>query len=285
MNILEAHKRLTRHLEKKGLESARVTSEILVSHALGIPRIQIYARHERNLGEGELDALRELSKRIASGEPLQLVVGNTQFFGRNFKVRRGVFIPRPETETLVEVAADSIRDRSADKPEIKIADIGTGAGVAAVTLLLEIDTAAAVATDINPAAVALARENAAALGVEERITALEGDLFEPLGTNLFDCVFSNPPYVRRGDIPKLDGVVRDFDPAGALDGGEDGLNFIRAIAKEAPDRLKSGGLLATEVGIGQAEEAVSIFRGSGYGDVETWKDLQGIERVITGWKK
>ncbi|MBU0767434.1 peptide chain release factor N(5)-glutamine methyltransferase, partial [Patescibacteria group bacterium] len=232
-----------------------------------------------------LDGIRELSKRIAAGEPLQLVVGNTQFFGRAFAVRRGVFIPRPETETLVEVVVDSVRNRLAGAPEIHFADIGTGTGAVAVTLLLEIKTSAAAATDTSPAAAALARENAAALGAGERITVLEGDLFQPLCGELFDCVVSNPPYVRRGDIPKLDGVVRDYDPAAALDGGEDGLDFVRAIATGAADRLKSGGLLAMEIGIGQAEAAKEILRENGYERAETKRDLQGVERVITGWKK
>ncbi|MEW5946158.1 MAG: peptide chain release factor N(5)-glutamine methyltransferase [bacterium] len=286
MNILTAHQNLTGYLRKRSVESPGLASEIIISHALAIPRIQIYASFERTLADGEKDLIRALARRVADGEPIQLVVGSAHFLGRTFIVQPGVFIPRPETEVLVETVIRLLEDGASG--DVSFLDIGAGCGVIAVSLLLRFDTAAATATDVSPAALALAARNAQAHGVLHRLTLLEGDAFAPLTGDpppLFHCIVSNPPYVKTAEIPALDALVRDHDPRTALDGGDDGLETIRKIVTQSPHFLAPGGLLALEVGAGQAEPTLECFRAAGIAGTRAHRDLAGIERVITGWKK
>ncbi|MEW6203657.1 MAG: peptide chain release factor N(5)-glutamine methyltransferase [bacterium] len=287
MNLISAHQKLTRFFEKKMVDSPRLTSEVLISHALNIPRIRIYASFDRIMTDNELDRLRELSRRITSGEPLQLIVGDTQFLTYTFFVESGVFIPRPETETLVEVAVNFLREKFSAR-EIFLLDLGTGAGVIAVSILLQIANCSAIGIDIDARAAMLARKNAAHNGVGSRLSVLQGDLFAPLKAlpdGVFHCIASNPPYVRTGEMPYLDKNVRDYDPAAALDGGDEGLSAIRRIVNESDAFLLGGGMLIMEAGAGQAALVMDMMEHAGLTDISVRTDLQGIERVIAGWKK
>lgn len=254
MNLISAHQKLTRFFEKKKIESPRVTSEILISSVLNIPRIQIYASFERTVTANELDRLRELSRRVTGGEPLQLIVGNTQFLSYIFFVEPGVFIPRPETETLVEVTVNLLRESFADE-KVFLLDLGTGAGVIAITILMEIGNSYAIGIDIDALAAKLTKKNAGHHKVGGRLSILRGDLFKPLkqaAGGIFQCIVSNPPYVRSDEIPRLERTVKDYDPAAALNGGEEGFAMIRRIVDESAVYLMRGGLLSMEMGAGQA---------------------------------
>ncbi len=275
---------MTGYLKRHGIQNPRFTSEILISNVLNIERIQIYASHDNPVNDEELDRLRELSKRIAGGEPLQLVVGDSHFLSYVFKVEPGVFIPRPETEVLVEVTVNLLEKNNVE-PEM-ILDIGTGTGVIAISLLHRYKAANAMGVDISIRATALASENARLLNIEDRIRFIESDLFENIDENKqFDLIVSNPPYIPSVDIPGLDPVVRDFDPHAALDGGKDGFATIRNILKTAPSYLKPGGLITMEIGINQAGETSRIFNEAGLVNVEAFRDLSGVERIVTGWKE
>ena len=282
--LLDAHRSLTEFLSRHGVEEPRLASEIVTAHALGMKRIDIYTKFDQPLTAEELDAVRKLGKRLAAGEALQLVVGDAQFFSYFFAVRQGVFIPRPETETLVDTAARFMKNRGEDAAPPTLLDLCTGSGVIAVTMLKFLPYATAVATEISPAAVDLARENAEKLGVTDRIEVLEGNLFEPLAPGaVFDAITANPPYIPTHDILRVEPVVKDNDPNAALDGGSDGLDVIRRIAAGAPARLAPGGFIALEVGAGQAGDVETILKGEGFARTEMRRDLSGIERVVTGW--
>lgn len=283
-DILSAHRHLTGHLTKSGVESPRIAAEVLISHVLGIDRIGIYSRFDESVPQDKLDAVNALSRRLVAGEPLQLVVGNTQFMSYIFEVERGVLIPRPETEVLVERTVARLEAAGMNRAPA-LCDIGAGTGVIAVSLLKLLPGASAVAVDPDARAAALARRNAERLGVADRLQIVQGEFFGPSdgpGAGPFDAVISNPPYIRSADIEQLDAVVREYDPHLALDGGADGMDIIRAIVGLAPGRLAQGGLLGLEVGYDQAGDVVALMRGAGLADVSVDKDLSGIGRCVFG---
>lgn len=289
-DLISAHRRLTDYLSSRGVESPRAVSEILISHALGIHRIDIYSDFDKPVPEEKLKELNPLVKQVEQGMPLQLIVGNTQFLSHIVRVESGVFIPRPETEGLVDSAARLLCPPGAPDTgpkEIEILDIGTGTGVIALSLLKLLACARAAATDINPAATALAKKNAEILGIAGRFIALEGSLYEPVSgrKNSFNLVISNPPYIPADDIMKLEPAVRDYDPREALDGGPDGLDAVREIIAGAPEYLVAGGLLGLEVGAGQAPAAAELASGAGLNNITIEKDLSGIQRCVFAWKK
>ena len=273
---------MTAYLERHAVEQPRLASEIIIAKSLGINRIDIYACFDRPVSDGELDSIRIKGRRLAEGEPLQLVVGDAHFLSYIFRVEPGVFIPRPETEILVETADEYLKSRTEPPPE-QILDLCTGSGVVAISLLKLIPEISAEAVDISEKATQLATENAASLGVSERFTAYTGDLFTVLkpGT-LYDAILANPPYISTCDIAATPAVVRNHDPHASLDGGKDGLDTVRLIIGGAPQFLKSGGLLALEIGIGQADETLRLMRDGGFSDCKSVKDLAGIERIISG---
>jgi len=282
--LLDAHRSMTEFLGRHGVDQPRLASEIITAHALGINRIDIYTRHDLPLKDYELDSIRELGKRLAGGEALQLVVGDCQFFSLFFKVRKGVFIPRPETETLVEAAVRALKNRDPEQPPA-ILDLCTGTGVVAISLLQFIPGARGAAVDVSPLAVELATENAGNLGVSDRLDLYAGDLFEPLPAgSLFDAITANPPYIPTHDILRIEPVVKDNDPNAALDGGPEGQDVIKRIIEQAPEYLAPGGFLALEVGAGQAPATETLFSHGGFCGTGIHPDLSGIERVVMGWK-
>lgn len=280
-DLISAHRHLVAYLEKSGVDAPRTAADVLLSHALGIRRIDIYAHFDRPVTREQLDSVNALAVQLKRGVPLQHVVGSAQFLSYTFAVAPGVLIPRPETEGLVDHAVALLKEQEFANP--RIADIGCGAGVIAVSMLKLMPCAAAVAVDINPAALKLTEQNAETLGVAERLTIYKGDLFQPLRERReppFDCIISNPPYVRTGDIEKLDPIVRDHDPRAALDGGADGLDVIRKLIDESREFLNKNGILAMEFGMGQESAVAELAQNAGYGGIRIEKDLAGMPRCL-----
>jgi release factor glutamine methyltransferase len=273
------------YLDGKGVESAKLNAERLLADVLGLTRIELFMQHDRPVLGDELDRYRELVRRRAAGEPLQTILGETEFYSRTFKVEPGVFIPRPETERLVEIAASLLApgDRSILEP--RAVEIGCGTGIIAVSLALEVPRLAVWATDVNPQAAALARHNAHRHGVDQRVTVLGGSRFDPLPARLkggVDLLVSNPPYIRTADIEGLDIEVRGHDPHTALDGGPDGLVFYKALAAGLGAWVRPGGAVAFEIGDDQGEDVSRILAASGIAEVTVHQDYAGRDRVVTG---
>ncbi len=271
------------YLEKKGIESARLNAERLLSHVLGLSRIELYLQHDRPVLGEELDQYRECVRRRSTGEPLQTLIGTTEFYSRNFRVDTGVFIPRPETERLVEIATGLLTptDRRLIAPVV--IEIGCGAGVIAVSLAVEIPQLEVWGTDINPAAITVSEHNARLQGVGARTHFLQGDRFSPLPDSLrghADLLVSNPPYIRQAELATLPAEVQR-DPAAALDGGEDGLIFYRALAAKMALWLRPGGWIALEIGADQDEDVAEILRASGGWDINLTRDYNDLPRVVT----
>jgi len=262
MTVLEAIQRSTEFLARKGVDSPRLQTELLLAHLLQRPRMQLYLNFERALTPPEVESFRELVKRRGQREPLQHILGTTSFCGLEIAVNRHVLIPRPETELLAERGWTFLNQLSTTNPQPSTAlDFGTGSGCLAIALARHCPAVQVQAIDLSRAALALARENAARHGLAERIQFCEGDGFAtvPSGTQ-FDLIISNPPYVPSAQIATLQPEVRDYDPCGALDGGPEGLDYYRRLAAEAGPFLKSGGRLMLEIGDGQATRVGEILQ-------------------------
>jgi release factor glutamine methyltransferase len=264
----------TEHFTKQDVDAPRLTAEILLAHSLQLDRVKLYTDLDRPLGKDELAAYRALIQRRMTGEPTQYLVGFKEFYGRRFQVDARVLIPRPETELLVEGVLKLLPK---DEPR-RVLDLCTGSGCIAVTLACERPLASVWATDVSKDAVAVARDNAERLGAGGRVTVLEGDLWQAAADARFDAIVSNPPYVKTGDLKTLQREVQR-EPQGALDGGADGLDFVRRIAEGAHAHLKPGGALALEIGDGQGNAVNDILTRAGYRDVRVEKDLARLDRL------
>ncbi|QZZ52575.1 peptide chain release factor N(5)-glutamine methyltransferase [Myxococcus xanthus] len=268
----------TQHFEKRQVDAPRLTAEILLSHVLKLSRVRLYVDLDRPLSKDELGAYRALIERRMAGEPTQYLTGVREFYNRPFKVDARVLIPRPETELLVEAA---LRMLPKDAPG-RALDVCTGSGCIAISLAAERPQATVIATDLSPDACALARENAQAMGVADRVTVLQGDLFTPVPAGeRFQVVVSNPPYIASGEIPGLSAEVRR-EPTLALDGGPDGLVAVRRVVTGARQWLEPGGLLALEIGEDQGPAVLELLRAAGYADARVEKDLERRERMAFG---
>lgn len=266
------------YLAEKGDEHPRRSAEWLLSAATGLSRIELYAYHDRPLSPEERASLREGVKRRAAGEPLQYVTGEVAFRHIVVKVVPGVLIPRPETEVLVGEGLRAIE--GADRPTV--VDLCTGSGCIALSCAHEHHGARVLATDISPIAASCARANAERLGFAERVDVLEGDLFAPLPPDLcgrIDLVIANPPYIPTADIAELPAEVAGFEPHLALDGGPDGLDFWRRIAREARDWLAPGGELVVELDESRVMTAAGEAQ-EWYEEVRVVRDLAGRDRVL-----
>jgi release factor glutamine methyltransferase len=273
VKILQLIQRTTEYFQRQGVDSPRLTIELMVAHVLKRKRLELYLDFEREIGEPALSALREMVKRRASGEPLQYVLGVASFYGLDFAVDKRVLVPRPETELLVDYV---VKNGAAAK---NIVDLGTGSGAIAVSLANKLAAASIVAVDASAEALEVARANAAAHGVQ--IQFFHGDLFAPLLPEArFDWIVSNPPYIPSGEIATLAREIREHEPRAALDGGADGLDIIRRIAAEAKTRLTEGGRVAVELGAGQGSAAERIFLDNGYRVEKMINDWQGHARVL-----
>lgn len=268
------------YLESKGVDDARLDAEHLLAHVLEVERLQLYLEFERPLTPDELDAYRPLLKRRAAREPLQRIVGTQAFRELELEVDAWVLIPRPETEVLVARVLEWA-EASGDTG-LAAADIGTGSGAIALSLALEGPFASVVGTDVDDEALAVARRNRAGAGLDERVELRRGDLLEALAPGeRFDVVVSNPPYVAESDASTLQPEVRDWEPERALFGGADGLEALRTLATGAHRHLRSGGLVALEVGLGQAEAVVDLLAETdAYVDPRILRDYTRRERFV-----
>jgi release factor glutamine methyltransferase len=264
----------------RGIDNPRLDAELLLSHVLGTTRIQLIVDSKRPLAEDELSRYRELVKRRRAREPMAYILGQREFYGRSFRVDRRVLVPRPDTEALVEVA---LARTGAVSMCMRALDLCTGSGCVAVTIARERPTSTVYASDASADALAVARDNAQRLGAHG-VVFRPGDLFEATDASglRFDLVTANPPYVVSSEIASLMPDVRDFEPRVALDGGPDGLALLRRIVADAPARLAPGGVLAVEVGAGEAPAVVELFRVAGLGSVQVARDYGRIERIVSG---
>lgn len=275
LTVLEIIKRSADFLSGKGVESARLNAELLIGHALGLKRMQLYLQFERPLSEVELEKIRPLVRRRGQREPLQHILGETEFHGLRLKTDRRALIPRPETELLVEL----IVARLAGPPR-RVLDLGTGSGAIALALAQQYPTAEVVATDASGEALAQARENAAGNGLEGRIRWLESDWFSALTGEVFDVIVSNPPYLSEAEVIAAAPEVRDHEPRAALTPGGDGLAALEAILTGAGAHLTAGGLLALETGIAQHASLLAMAERCGLVEGESRPDLTGRDRFV-----
>jgi release factor glutamine methyltransferase len=268
----------TQRFSDAGIAAARLEAQLLLAHVLGCSRVQLYTGFDKPLGEAELASYRGLIKRRLAGESVSYLVGETEFWGLPFHVEPSVLVPRPDTETVIEVARAARPDRAAP---CRILDLCTGSGVIAVSLAREYPAAQVVATELSPAAAALARRNAARNAVADRVDVREGDLFEPVRGERFDLITANPPYIASPVIPTLSPEVRR-EPVIALDGGPDGLAFYDRICAEAREHLAPGGAIVLEHGFDQADAVRGRLITAGFTGVTLVHDLGKNPRVTRG---
>jgi release factor glutamine methyltransferase len=268
----------TRYLSGKEFETPRLDAEVLLSHALGCKRLELYTRHEDEPSEEQRAKFKDLVQQRVKGCPVAYLVGRKEFFSLEFEVSRDVLIPRPDTETVVDECLRLAKGMTAPA----ILDVGTGSGCLAAAVAKYHKTALATAVDVSAAALAVASRNAARHGVADRIRFLEGDLYAMLAPDeRFDFILSNPPYIPHGDIPALPVGVRDFEPHTALDGGPDGYAVFDRLIAGAPERLKPGAYLIVEIGSAQEEPARQRIEALGAFDLgKTIFDGSGHPRVL-----
>jgi len=282
---LEILNQAVEKLRSEGIDRPRTNAELLLEAILSAKKVDLYLNRSQILTPQQVKKFNQFIQERISGKPLQYIIGSTEFFGLEFKVNEHVLIPRPETETLVEIVIERLKNRSSPK----IIDIGTGSGAIAVSLAKNIKSSMIFATDISADALVVARENAKMNQVENQIELLQGDLFEPLkNKNLeekIECVVSNPPYVSPEEFSQLPKEVKEYEPILALKTDQEGTLFHRGIIENSLDFLSKGGILVLEIGLGQAEKVVGIFREyPHFKDIEIKKDLGGIDRVAVAGK-
>ena len=277
MTVLEVLQNTATYFAKKQVEHPRLNIEHLLADALGKKRIELYLEFDRPLSDRELEPLREKVRRRAGGEPLQHLLGHWDFLGRRFKTDRRALIPRSETELLVETVLQRLA--TGQCKATRLVDVGTGSGVLAITFALEQPELDIVAVDISNEALALAGENAERLGVADRISFCHSDLLDRI-EGPFHWVVANLPYIPTAEIPGLQREVQ-FDPALALDGGEDGLTIIKRLIESLPGKIASNGLVVLELGQGQAEKVCNFLARQNYRDISIMKDYQGVERILS----
>ncbi len=276
----------TSFFAEKGIGEPKLSAEHLMAHALGVKRLQMFLRFDQPLREDELERFRAMVRRRLQHEPVQYIVGTTEFYGLEFRVSPSVLIPRPETEHLIDTFLD-LRKSELLRPDLRLLDIGTGSGAIAVTLAVHMPELRVTATDLSDDILEIARGNAARHGVEDRIQFLRHDILKesPAATDApFDIVVSNPPYIPAAEVAELQPEIREHEPLEATTDGTDGLRYYRRIAEIVPDLIKNGGLLAVEIGHGQSAEVTGLFSNAGLRDLSVRQDYAGIDRVVTAWR-
>ncbi len=276
--IAEILKAATTRLEEGGVDSPRLDAEILLAHVLGWRRLSLYVDAEKILPLENILRFNELITQRLKKIPVAYLTGKKDFMGLSFAVNQNVLIPRPETEILTEFVGEYLRGLGR---EVIFADLGTGSGAIAVSILKFVKNARAAAVDISNEALEVAKFNATRFYVEDRIKFYCGDLFKPLEGQIFNAIVSNPPYIPTSELKTLQKEVKS-EPQRALDGGADGLSFYRRIISDAPRFLVDGGLLAVEIGINQASSVKKLFEAANFSDITILKDLSGIDRVVAG---
>ena len=276
LTVLEIIKKTTDFFAGKGIESPRLNAELLIGHALGLKRMALYLQFERLLAESELEKIRPLVRRRGLREPLQYIVGETEFHGLKLKVDRRALIPRPETELLVATIIERCTT-----PPTAVLDLGTGSRAIALALAKQFPAAIVTGLDLSDEALSLARENAAATGLAEWVTFLKSSWFDALATDArFDLIVANPPYLSATETAQTAPEVRDHEPKSALTAAEEGLADLRIIISGAPKFLAPGGLVALETGIAQHAELVRLARAAGFAQIESRPDLTGRDRFV-----
>lgn len=270
-----------RRLRLGAIASGRLDAELLLGHVLDMTREQLVVAADRPLSREKRTEYETALLRRLQHEPVSYITGRQEFWSIDLRVTRDVLIPRPETECVVEIALNLAADLRAAEP-LRILDLGTGSGAIAVALASELPTAQIWASDISQAALAVARHNAARNGVAERIGFHRGDLFTGIGDmeKPFHLIVSNPPYIRRGEIAKLEPEVSRWEPRGALDGGVDGLEHYRRIAAEAFDYLLPNGAVVVEIGADLSSSVTALFANAGSVDTKIYQDFSGKDRVV-----
>jgi release factor glutamine methyltransferase len=272
------------HLQQHGFGEARLTVELLLSHALQCQRIELYTHFDKPLSGEELKTFRELYQRRLTHEPVQYIVGTTNFMGLQFAVDKRVFIPRPETETLVEQVMMKCNQR-AEGEESRILDVGTGSGNIAVTITKLVRKTRITGIDRSVEALEVAQSNARSHGVAANITLVNANFFEPSELHFpqqFDFLVSNPPYVSIHEWQDLDPEVRQFEPKMAVSDQNDGYEFYRRIGEVAGQFVRKGGWVIVEVGHGQVERVSELFHAAAFLEIGVVNDLQEIPRVVLG---
>lgn len=268
-------------LERRGVkDSPRLDAELLLGHATGLDRVRLIVDAMRPLSGDELTRFRALHARRRRSEPVAYILGEREFYGLRFSVNQHVLIPRPDTEILVNVALERTRERHLFGRAL---DVCTGSGCVAIAFAKERPTWTVTGSDISEPALDVARKNALKLGAVWNIDFRKADLLDGIGAEpRFDLITANAPYVPDDEVPTLSADIKDYEPAGALCGGPDGLSLLRRLVKAAPGWLEVGGVLALEVGAGQAERVGKGLGAYGFADVRLDRDYGGIERVVSG---
>ena len=270
----------TGFLKQKGVDSPRLEAELLLAHARQCQRIRLYTDIDDALSESERLQMRESVQRRAKRVPLAYIIGTREFYGRSFEIGQGVLIPRPETETLVDVCLEHIPK---DHPRT-VVEVGFGSGCIAVTIARQRPLCRVTATDLSERAMEIATRNVQKLEVADRVTLLSGDVLEPLlgGGVLFDGLISNPPYIRDDERESLQPEVAQHEPAEALFAGKDGLDIVRRIAADCPKILKPGAFIALELDPTQCEIVSALLKSSGFSQTDIRRDLCGNARIVEG---
>jgi release factor glutamine methyltransferase len=280
LTLASARQALAESLRKTGIDSAEADARLLIAHALGVDRSELIANGARALNARELHAIEALAARRLRHEPVARILGGKEFWSLMLDVTPDVLVPRPDTETVVEAALDFVTRDGLRMKRLRLLDIGTGSGALLLALLSELPNALGTGSDISAAALAIARANAERHGLAARCTFVACDIAAGV-SGPFDLIVSNPPYVAHGDIATLAPEVRDYDPAIALDGGNDGLDGYRAIAADAHRLLAPGGQLIVELGAGQEGAVRALFTKAGLTVGKARDDLGGIARALS----
>jgi len=268
------------NFEKSGFECPGLETRAILSKSLGVDSLKLYTYPESRVSVESKKAFEKLLRRRIKGEPLAYVTGRREFYSRSFIVTPDVLIPRPETETLTELAIKTARRMK--KP--RILDLGTGSGCIAVTVFVEVGNCEVFASDISAAALEIAEKNA--LANNARIRCINSNLLGCFAESSFDIIISNPPYVSKTEYSELSEEIKFHEPSTALLGGKDGLEYMRKIAAEAGRILHKGGFLLLETGVGQAQNVKEIVCENGFSDVHFETDYNGVKRVVKAtWKK
>lgn len=279
LTVLEVIKKTTDFLAGRGIESPRLNAEQIVGHALGLPRMQLYLQFERPLTDAELEAIRPLVRRRGQREPMQYLIGETDFFALKLKVDRRALIPRPETERLLEILV-----ARPGPPPGAILDLGTGSGAIALGLARQYPDASVMAVDLSEEALALARENATASGMAERVTFLRSNWFAAVHPDArFNLIVANPPYLSAEEVAQTAPEVHAHEPAVALGSADGGLADLKVILADAPRFLAAGGCLAVETGIAQHAELARLAATAGFTRTQSLPDLTGRDRFLLAW--
>ncbi len=280
MKVVDILTASTQYLQGKGIEGPGMAAKLLLSRLLNCKHLELIFKYDLVLSEKQLEAMRRGIKRVAAGEPVQYVIGETGFMGHTIKTDNRALIPRPETEILVETVLASAALWQHAKPVI--VDVGTGSGCIVVSLAKEKPGAHYLAFDVSDQALSLARENAKTLGVADHVTFAQTELGDALEPETADAIISNLPYIPTAVIDTLQPQVRDHEPRVALDGGANGVEVIEGVVYDATIVLKPGGLIFLEIGADQGKAVSTMLRDAGFENVAVKQDLAGLDRIVTG---